>query len=538
MTTSGTLALALATQAANRVWAGPASGAAATPTFRALVAADIPSGLAYLTSINSDTTAAQALSVGTSGTDFAITNPGSGSHVFNLPTASASNRGALSSTDWSTFNGKQAAGNYITALTGDGTAAGPGSAALTLATVNSNVGAFTYASITVNAKGLVTAASSGSAPVTTIGTFGSTPNSGGASISSNTLTLQPADGTNPGGVSTTTQTIAGAKTFSNVVAIPAGAVNAVSLQAGTAGTGLWFPTAASIMAFSSGGAESWRTNASGIAIGTTAAQTARLYIAQSSTSDTGIVVESGASAGRKVSLDFSGANTFMVGRTGTNGCLNIAHTATGGTGANWWNLGLGDNGAVPAYPGSFVCTSANGNVTALSSIKSLDGATINGAPWVVTQNLNTTANTIVGWVTTGSSKNPMSFVGTQNKTNTAASEVSDLWFATQKAGTLTLGLKLTDQGQLAIQQSGAGLSVKEGSNCKMGTSTLVGGTVTVSTTAVTTNSRIFLTTQSLGTVAVPTDIAVTARTNGTSFVITSASATDTSVVAWMIVEPS
>lgn len=62
-----------------------------------------------LTSINGDNTAAQTLTTGTAGTDFAITNPGSGSHVFNLPTASASNRGALSSTDWSTFNSKQSA---------------------------------------------------------------------------------------------------------------------------------------------------------------------------------------------------------------------------------------------------------------------------------------------------------------------------------------------------------------------------------------------------------------------------------------------
>lgn len=42
VTSTGTLAVTLATQTANRVWAGPTSGGAATPTFRALVAADIP----------------------------------------------------------------------------------------------------------------------------------------------------------------------------------------------------------------------------------------------------------------------------------------------------------------------------------------------------------------------------------------------------------------------------------------------------------------------------------------------------------------
>lgn len=43
VTTSGTLTLTLSTQAANTVFAGPASGGNAQPTFRALVAADVPS---------------------------------------------------------------------------------------------------------------------------------------------------------------------------------------------------------------------------------------------------------------------------------------------------------------------------------------------------------------------------------------------------------------------------------------------------------------------------------------------------------------
>jgi len=75
----------------------------------------------------------------------------------SLGTASGTTVGALTAADWNTFSAKQPAGNYLTALSGDGTATGPGSAALTLATVNANIGAFN--NVTVNAKGLVTAAS-------------------------------------------------------------------------------------------------------------------------------------------------------------------------------------------------------------------------------------------------------------------------------------------------------------------------------------------------------------------------------------------
>ncbi len=59
-----------------------------------------------ITAINSLTGAVQTLATGTTGTDFAISSTGT-THTFDLPTASAANRGALSSADWSTFNGKQ-----------------------------------------------------------------------------------------------------------------------------------------------------------------------------------------------------------------------------------------------------------------------------------------------------------------------------------------------------------------------------------------------------------------------------------------------
>jgi hypothetical protein len=57
------------------------------------------------------------------------------SQAISLALSSGSTTGALSSADWTTFNGKQASGNYITALTGDVTASGPGSVAATVALV-------------------------------------------------------------------------------------------------------------------------------------------------------------------------------------------------------------------------------------------------------------------------------------------------------------------------------------------------------------------------------------------------------------------
>ncbi|MEU1663576.1 hypothetical protein ABZ547_08170 [Streptomyces sparsogenes] len=89
---------------------------------------------------------------------------------------------------------------------------------------------------------------------------------------------------------------------------------------------------------------------------------------------------------------------------------------------------------------------------------------------------------------------------------------------------------------MRVATAGRGLMVAEGSNAKMGVATLTAGAATVSTTAVTTNSRIFLTNQALGGTA--GFLRVSARTAGTSFTITSSSGTDTSTVAWMIVEPA
>lgn len=148
ITTSGTLAMALASQSQNLVFAGPTSGSAA-PTFRSLVAADIPSldsskittgifdparvisggvvnnrclhvdgsgaitvaaadcgtGSGGITSINSQNGPGITFTQGTVGTDFQVATS-SNTITINCPNASASARGCLSSSDWSNFAGK------------------------------------------------------------------------------------------------------------------------------------------------------------------------------------------------------------------------------------------------------------------------------------------------------------------------------------------------------------------------------------------------------------------------------------------------
>jgi hypothetical protein len=90
--------------------------------------------------------------------------------------------------------------------------------ALSLATAVAGVsaGALSAADKT-KLDGVTTGATAG---VTTMAAVGSSANANGASISGVTLTLQPASGSQPGVVTTGTQTFAGAKTFSSAPAFP------------------------------------------------------------------------------------------------------------------------------------------------------------------------------------------------------------------------------------------------------------------------------------------------------------------------------
>jgi colanic acid biosynthesis protein WcaM len=96
-----------------------------------------------------------------------------------------------------------------------------------------------------------------------------------------------------------------------------------------------------------------------------------------------------------------------------------------------------------------------------------------------------------------------------------------------------IALPTLTSGNIDINTAGSGLRVAEGSNAKQGTATLAAGTVTVFNTSVTATSRIFLTAQDNNTTGT---VRVSARTAGTSFVITSSNSADTGVIAYEIFE--
>lgn len=66
--------------------------------------------------------------------------------------------------------------------------------------------------------------------VNTVGAFNNTSTANGLDISTNTITLHAADGTNPGAVSTTTQTFSGNKTFSGTVAVSPSSTTALTIN--------------------------------------------------------------------------------------------------------------------------------------------------------------------------------------------------------------------------------------------------------------------------------------------------------------------
>lgn len=145
---------------------------------------------------------------------------------------------------------------------------------------------------------------------------------------------------------------------------------------------------------------------------------------------------------------------------------------------------------------------------------------------------------------------------TGTKIGTATSQKLGFFNATpvvQEAAATDLGVVLSDLGlraagtawpltttgnvsfgNVTLGTAGNKISITTGSNASAGTGTLTAGTVTISTTAVTANSLIFLTDTASSLVNVGT-LSVTSKSAGTSFTVTSSNIADTSTFNWLLI---
>jgi hypothetical protein len=204
-----------AAKTANYVLASP-NGSSGVPTFRALVAADIPAlpyGTGTVTSVSVVSANGFAGTVATATTTPAITLTTSISGVLygngtaiaaatisaplaysagtlSITQSSASTDGYLSSTDWNTFNNKQPAGTYVTSVTGTAPVVSSGGTtpAISMAAANTSTngyltstdwntfnnkqpaGTYVTAVSVVSANGLAGTSSGGATPALTLST--------------------------------------------------------------------------------------------------------------------------------------------------------------------------------------------------------------------------------------------------------------------------------------------------------------------------------------------------------------------------------
>lgn len=330
-------------------------------------------------------------------------------------------------------------------------------------------------------------------------------------------------------------TDAGAATFRSTLTVTAGGLTVSSgtsaLQALTATTGVFSST------LQAGGTLTVTTGGASITSAANTVNTTHVGggLTGSNTSSTLSITETWNTSGAPVGILYAVTNTassasslLMDLRSGSGGATSrfsvtvAGNVTTGGSLSVGTSIGVGTGITVGttvtvATAGSFLVSGRGGWSASADGTFLFTNSAANGITRLMLGLTTTSGSAIAVSGTT------VSFTlgdGTGN--------------ATVNTGTLGVTGTVTASGDLVLSTIGKTISIKGGSNAKIGTGTLVAGAATISTTAVTANSRIFLT-DTGGGVNIGA-IYVSTITAGTSFVVTSLNVLDTSSFNWWIVE--
>lgn len=210
-----------------------------------------------------------------------------------------------------------------------------------------------------NSSGTVSSFAGTNTGDVSIGTFGSSPDAKGASLSGQAITMQPADGTHPGMLTTGSQTIAGAKTFTGTVAANY-VTSATPIPITSGGTNVGVvttaPTATAFAGWDVNSNLSANSFLSGYATTATAAGTTTLTVSSpqqqfftgTTTQNVKLPVTSTLALGQSfvianastgvVTVQSSGSNTVVALQPNSGGTFTVVATS-GTTAASWSAVG-------------------------------------------------------------------------------------------------------------------------------------------------------------------------------------------------------